>query len=142
MRKSGEGREEDVGIIAGRCAQTVVDGFFFFPPIFLRIETGFGGGAAATGVGLAATAVAVPVAAAFFSWWISLTVALTARYRLYSGPSSLWISESRPVVVFFLSSFVPVACFAPRNFFISSMNGRFFSCARDFVKELNGLFPV
>lgn len=87
-------------------AQAVVDGFFFLPPPFFVAASGGGGGGLADGGFVEATL-------------ISLTVEWTARYRLYSGPSSLWMSASRPVVTFFLSSLVPLACLALRSFFMS-----------------------
>ena len=94
--------------------------FFFLGAAAVMLGTGAGLGAAVV--------VVVPVLAAFFVRCSALTVLETARYLLYSVPSSLWMSASMPIMVFFLSSLV-----APGDdelFF--ELRSRFISCrARD-----------
>lgn len=51
------------------------------------------------------------------------------------------MSASSPLVIFFFSSFVPLAFFALRKRFMSSMKGFFFSCDNDLVNAENGLLP-
>ena len=89
--------------------------FFFF--VATPLLTVVVGTAEATGGG--AVWVGAPVFDTFLAACSAFTLALTARYRLYSVPSSLWMSASSPLVVFFFSSFVPLAFFALRKRFMS-----------------------